>query len=317
MNNIISKVVNKFKKKYKQIKSTVEKKILNSNWYYSKFPHLYTYRNIQQELDVISLGSSPAKFAIDFSEEHFCKGANLAILPETIYYDFQVLKNYHSYLKNGGTILFVLCPFTFCKDKYRTEEHTDIYLNLRYYPILHRAMIDNFDPAIYEKWVKNPLKIGKEAWKRLLKDSVPYKGLAKTTNNLSDVQMEESAQKRIEAWKHEFNLSDLKPSNLPELVKTSIQSNINIFKEMKAFAEERGYNCMVVIPPFSKELTAKIPSEYIDAALMNPIKEIGIQYISYIKKPEWMKKEYYQDAFLMNFTGRKTLTHDIISKMNF
>ena len=82
-----------------------------------------------------------------------------------------VLKNYHSFLKDSGTVLFVLCPFTFLKDKYRPSDGNDVYKDIRYYPILHRAMIDNFDIKLYKKWVANPMSIGIQAWKRLIKDS--------------------------------------------------------------------------------------------------------------------------------------------------
>ena len=107
------------------------------------------FERLQQGADILCFGSTPAKYDIDFSNNSEVRGYNLAIVPETIHYDFQVLKNYHSYLKEGGTVLFVLCPFTFLKDKYRPSDNSYVYKDIRYYPILHRAMIDHFDIKIY------------------------------------------------------------------------------------------------------------------------------------------------------------------------
>ena len=140
---IFKRIIRKISRILKSLKEYPKKRLLQSDWYLARFPHLSSYRNLTQGLDYIVLGSTPARYSIDFTGIEGVKGANLAVQPETIDYDFRVLKNYHSYLKEGGTVLFVLCPFTFCKDKYREVDGIDLSQNIRYYPILHRAMIDN------------------------------------------------------------------------------------------------------------------------------------------------------------------------------
>lgn len=311
---IIKKIKNKIDNKINYYHRKCNDKILKSNWYHNLFIHLEEYEKIQKNSDYICIGSSPAKFAIDFHTETGIKGANLAVLPETIYYDFQVLKNYHSFLKPGGTVVLVLCPFTFCKDKYINENGSKTYLNIRYYPILHRALIDNFDYSLFRKYVEEPLLIGKDAWKRLLKDTTKSTSLLKSTNSLSEAQMIESAKERVRAWMKEFKLSNLDPKEYPIELSHAIEKNIEIYKEMKKFIEERGYRLFVVIPPFSKALTQQLPQPLLKYNIFDPLEKIGMPYISYIRDEKWMKDEYYIDAFLMNATGRKLLTHDIILK---
>lgn len=313
---ILDKIENRIHYEYNRMYEKQVKKIKNSNWYHGLFPHLYEYERLKKNSDILCIGSSPAKFSIDFKDEANVQAYNLAILPETIYYDFQVVKNYHSFLKPGGLIVLVLCPFTFLKDKYTEENGSKTYLNIRYYPILHRAMIDNFDYSIYHKYVENPLLLGINAWKRLIKDTPKGTSYDVTTNSMTDQQMQESADKRVNGWKKEFGLVDLNPQNIPDNIKNAIDGNIRIYQDMVSFIRERGYKCVAVVPPFSKELTERLPKGFIDYTLKCPLGKIGIPYISYLGIEEWLGKELYKDCFLMNASGRKKLTHDLLLRIH-
>ena len=286
-------------------------RIKESNWYYNHFPHLENFKNLQQNLDLINLGSGPAQYSLDYSDVNI-NATNLAVGPQTISYDFQVLKNYHSYLKKNGIILFVLCPFTFCKDFYRNENGSTIYMNIRYYPILHRALIDNYDCNLYKKWVEYPLLQNIKNWRFLLKDCKRSCTLNITKNNLSKEEMIESAEYRINGWMKEFSMKSLKPDELPEKVKNSIQFNCDVFKSMISFANERTYKCLVIIPPFSEELTDLMPPNFVETCLYAPLKKIGLAYISYLGVEKYFNSDYYYDAFLMNKKGRLTFTKDVI-----
>ena len=290
-------------------------KIRKSNWYYNQFPHLREFERLEQGADIICIGSTPAKNAIDFNIVSNVKGYNLAICPETIFYDFQVLKNYHSYLREGGIVLFVLCPFTFLKDYYRNEFGSQFYLNIRYYPVLHRAMIDNFDYKQYHKWVEEPLLIGKEAWKRLIKDSPKSRAMDHEFNPNPKEQSVQLCKDRVKNWMREFRMNDLNPEHIPQETETAIQGNIKIFQQMKSFIEERGYHSVIVIPPFPSEMTELLPENLVQHTLFEPVKQTGIPYISYYGNDEWLSRDLYYHGFLLNATGRKKLTDDIITKL--
>lgn len=321
MKKFLSLVIEKTGDYFLRIKNYPKAHLLASNWYNSKFPHLRSFQNIKRDTDIIALGSSTALHDINFSEIKELKASNLAVGPETITYDFKVLMNYHSYLRDGGIILFVLCPFTFCKDKYRNENGSNTYKNIRYYPILHRALIDNFNEKIYDKWVKHPFRIGPEAWYRWLIDISPKEAIKSLLHKntlprvLSDAEMEIHAKRRIELWKKEFNMRDLDVDNIPQSVKESIDYNKGVFREMLSFLKDRGYEYMVIIPPFSEELTAKIPQEFSNYTLFNPLKEVGAQVLSFLGDKEWMRRDYFQDTFFMNERGSKILTNEIINRI--
>lgn len=311
---MIKRIINGISYRINSIHPNINKKIKASNWYHCLFPHLAEYERLSQGADIICIGSTPAKNAIDFNGIDEIKGYNLAVCPETIFYDFQVLKNYHSFLKPGGMVLFVLCPFTFLKDYYRNEYGSTSYLNIRYYPILHRAMIDTFDYKLYHKWVEEPLLIGKDAWKRLIKD-IPKSTALITTNPDPSEKSCQICYGRVKSWMREFHLTDLCPEHIPNNTENAIQGNIRIFQDMKTFIEERGYKSLIVIPPFPEEMTSLLPVNLVEHTLMNPIRKIGIPFISYYGKKEWLSRDLYYHGFLLNDTGRRKLTKDILSNI--
>ena len=75
-----------------------------------------------------------------------------------------MLKNYHTFFRNSGPriLLFLFCPFNFCKD-FHTKNNGTVYKNLRYYPILDKSSIPNFDEDLYEKMIAHPSRLGLRA----------------------------------------------------------------------------------------------------------------------------------------------------------
>jgi len=289
-------------------------RLKKSNWYHSLFPHLREYERLSRNADVICIGSTPAKNAIDFKGVKDVNGYNLAVCPETIFYDFQVLKNYHSYLKKGGTILFVLCPFSFLKDSYKDEFGSKSYLNIRYYPILHRAMIDNFDIELYKKYVQNPISI---SWRAFAHSFIDSKYIPQTIKSNPDTPEQSTAicKDRLSKWMTEFRMPDLDPAHIPENTENAIKDNIRIFKNMKEFVEERGYNAFIVIPPFPMEMVDIIPADLVQHNLFQPVAEIGLPCLNYYGDTKWMDRDLYYHGFLLNNSGRDLFTKEILSRI--
>ena len=298
------------------LRSKANNKIRKSNWYYNQFPHLREYERLERNADIICIGSTPAKNAVDFKTVNNIKGYNLAICPETIFYDFQVLKNYHSYLREGGTILFVLYPFTFLKDYYRNEYGSKSYLNIRYYPVLHRAMIDTFDYKLYHKWVEAPMLLGKEAWKRLIKDHPQSSAMDYRSNPNTPEDSKNFCKERVKNWMREFHMKNLNPFDIPSEIIDAINGNIEIFKKMKLFIEERGYKAMIIVPPFPEEMVSLLPNDLVKVTLMDPIMATGLPYISYYGREEWLSRDLYYHGFLLNARGRELLTKELLAQID-
>lgn len=286
--------------------------IKKSKWFYSYFPHCREYDRICGDCDFICIGSSPAKYAIDFSKE-VVKGANLAVVPETISYDYRILRNYHTCLRKDGYVLFVLCPFTFLKHKYTKEDNNNFYLNIRYYPILPKSEIESVNERLYQMW-NNPVSMGLKVWAGIGRFSLRRnRGIERV---LDATEFDRDSEQRIRLWKNEFNLSDLAPSHINKDIIAAIQTNIETFKQIKDFNEKNNHKSIIIIPPFSDNLTKLIPEKFVEYALLKPIGEIGIPFISYYGQSDWMKNEFYLNSFLLNKKGRYALTHDIVKRLN-
>ena len=82
--NILYKRTNEYKNRIDNIKKFIE--------------------GVPNELEIINIGSSYSKYAYDYSEFSI-NGFNLAIQPESLSYDFKILKQYSKNLKEGCIVL--------------------------------------------------------------------------------------------------------------------------------------------------------------------------------------------------------------------
>lgn len=84
------------------------------------------YRNLTCGLDVVSLGSTMSYFDYDFG--YWKKnGACFASIPQTLTYDYTILKQYSNQLNQGCFILINLAEFTFLVDRYKNDKANHKY----------------------------------------------------------------------------------------------------------------------------------------------------------------------------------------------
>lgn len=292
-------------------KSLPDLLITRSNWYRNTFEDAERILRIPQHLDVINLGSNPAKFGLDYSECGL-KGYNLAVGPQTVTYDFNVLKNYHSYLDdNGPRLLLLFCPFSLCKDFY-TEHNGDVCKDLRYYPMLHRSSILHYDEDLYERWVRHPRKLGVKAYLNAIRHPFRNKALEIDHNPLSEEQMNVSARTYVRNWMREFYLDDLEAENLSETVLSSLKYNSKILDEMIAFCMERDIHPVIVLPPLSPQLNALIPQGIRKACTYSILSKKGIPLLDYTTDERFSRPEYFLDALKLNKKGRIVFTNQVV-----
>ncbi|MDE6098641.1 MAG: hypothetical protein K2G24_07110 [Muribaculaceae bacterium] len=299
------------KRKFRNLDSRI-----NLRFHDLLFPDYAHIRHIPQHLDIISLGSRPAKFAIDFNDTGV-RGFNLAVVPQTLEYDFRMLKNYFSYFDDNGprAVLLVLCPFTLLKTRYSlTEGHTA--LDHRYYLVLHPALINNYShsthslikyhPALYSLSITPRLKglLGKRLQRQL----------AMASNPLDENGMKESAMNYISSWMKEFSITSL-DDNLPGSASEAIGSNKSILADIVTFCRERQLKPIAVIPPLSKNLLELIPDKFMNRALLSPLKECGITTIDFSHDEKLCDATNFRDALCLNSSGRKLFTTGLINHL--
>lgn len=76
------------------------------------------FRDLPYDLEMINLGSTVAFNDFDY-ELIGKKGANLAQAPQTLYYDYQILKKYMDHLADNAVVCVGVCHFTFLATVYK------------------------------------------------------------------------------------------------------------------------------------------------------------------------------------------------------
>lgn len=288
--------------------------MVHSGWYHNLFEDAFRIQTIPQHLDIINLGSNPAKFAFDYTEAEV-KGFNLAVGPQTLTYDFRMLKNYHSYLDDNGARIAILglCPFTLCKDRY-TERDGDIAKGLRYYPILHRAMIDGFDEKTYDIFVDHPEKLGIKSWaKAILRRRTD--ALAITSNPLTEEEMDKASIGMINRWKYELFLKNFSTDGLSQEVKESLKYNSGVLDQIISFCKERSIKLVAVILPISDSLNKYIDEDFKNHCLYSILKSKDIALLNYSTDARFSNNSNFQDELRMNLKGRRKFTAQVIADL--
>ena len=71
---------------------------IRTNDYKNKISQLEKFKKVPTELEIINLGSSYSRNAFDYNLTNY-KGFNFALQPQSLSYDFRILKNYKDNIK--------------------------------------------------------------------------------------------------------------------------------------------------------------------------------------------------------------------------
>ena len=286
--------------------------VLQTRWYKLKSCGSEKFsRKIPFNLKVINVGSWSSYYAFDYSKTGI-SGANWAIGPQTLWYDFQVIKNYHSYLSNGAHIILPLCPLSFYIVNYSDPQNDE-----KYHSFLHPILISNYSPKIKSKMVlfhKLPLLVYPKGIIRLIKDCSKKPWLK--YNELNHEEMKMDANKWMKSWTKQFSIENLEYPFSDELIKNR-EENISILKELIQFCQERDLNPVFVLPPISKELLELFPKSFCEQHINENIyRVIGnkkITYLNYWGNKELSNPQFYFNSFCLNQLGREFFTKKVLS----
>ena len=273
------------------------------------FDYLKFADAMPQHLDIVNLGSSSGKYAFDYKDLKI-KGGNWALAPQTLYYDFNILKQYHSYLRPGAAVLIPLCPFSGC-----IVNFTDPKINGRYSTFLHPALLHDYSSKqmkISRTFLVHPLWncyriLGMKNFVRNIGVSLLKKSAVSRTGNLSgEAAVERDARQRMESWKEQFAIKDLS-AVVSHQNGEAIKYNISLLKDMVEFCRERELRPVIVLPPVSDVLYSKFPGSFKEAyiePLLYALEASWVEVLDYWEEERFQKSCFFQDSFLLNAKGR-------------
>lgn len=270
------------------------------------------FKDIPDNLEIINLGSSYAKYAFDYNKVEI-KGFNFGIQPQSLSYDFRILKEVKNKLKRNGIVIITIPDFVFSFLDYSIEEY-----NYRYYFFLSKENILNYSSLKKYLLKYFPLLLQPKKIKFILKD------IAEENNDklifLENRELvEKEAKKRIASWKKEFKLSGTQNiEDIPLDIKNMFNETQNLLEEMIEYSLARKLKPVIVIPPCSKELNDFFSDEFLKGILYSNIEKANkksIPVLDYLKDPEFQEYHLYINSDFLNVKGRELFTKKVLDDL--
>ena len=299
------------------------KMIKKTNWW--KNQYLFTeqfvsnsgYRdNIVRNYDIVNLGSNPALYAFFYEN---VKGQSWATGSQGQDMDFEILKYFHSYLKEGATVLIPIMPFTAIAPYIKTRKE---YWGLAYYTKF--AKILDYSQAvklpygrILKRYLKYPLLYNKKAIKYIIRDTVPSNTFSISEQPLMNMQLKQDAEKWINAWKKEFKLKSLSDVFNPTW-NVYYDEAIDLSKKIVDFCLERGYKPIFICVPMTKHLSSLFPDDvrkYLVSDFVAKANVHNIPFFDYTLDAELQNPNLYFNSFFLNLSGRKLFTRQVLKDL--
>lgn len=297
MKNLTAKVCNKI--------------IRHTEWYDRYWGGVQKFWYLDRfNLDVVNLGSNSGKYAFKYDGLEVA-GMNWAVGPQSLLHDFNVLKNYFSYLRTGAFVIVTLCPFS------SLVSHYDKEANLKYYTFLHPATILNFDENERMRALKikqNPMK--EMPWiclrgtlKEVIK-SIIYKPVRKCDMGKDGVTF-------IDSWKKQFGIMDL-DAPLTDRHRKDQENRIQVLKDLIEFCIERELKPVLAIPPVHPSLGKKMSKMFRENYVHSFVRranEHNIPFMDYMDDKRFCEDKYFHNSFLMSEEGARKFTKIVMEDL--
>lgn len=290
----------------------VNKVIRHTDWYDQYWGGVMKFWNLRTfNLDVVNLGSNSGKYAFDYSGLDI-QGMNWAIGPQSLLHDFNILKNYFSYLREGATVIITLCPFSSLESKYTVES------NLKYYTFMHPATIIDFDENERVKALKlKNTPFTEMPWcciRRTLKELI-----VKILNRKDkSCDYTSNASFFLKNWKIQFEIEDLN-TNLSEKHILDQKKRSSILSDMITFCLERSLHPVLVIPPIHPQLANKLTPAFRENYIYSFIREAnshGIPFLDYTDAPAFRDDIYFSNSYFLSKKGAKEFTKMLLKELH-
>lgn len=301
--------------------------LYKTNWYKSMFldpnheiyPDNVWYReHDERNFDIVNVGSSGGKWAFDYADLNV-KAMNWAQQPQTLLEDYNLLRHFHSILKQGGYVLITIMPFTGLNKK------TGIMDAMKY--VKFDIQGEPIQPYMFKdakRYESFPILFKKQAFKALIKyfigrdkDSRLRPETQLDYNPMKNNELEADAKRWIDGWKQQFGIADFE-APLTKENEEGRAYRIKLMQTLIDFCTERGYKTVYIIPPVTEHLakyfTPKFEETYIYGYLKNVNREILT--LDYSKDKEFrFNDDLFFNSFFFNKKGRKLFTRRVLEDL--
>lgn len=215
------------------------------------------FRNIPYEIEVVNLGNSHAAAGIMYNDKSF-KGYNWALGSQPFEYDYYILDYYSSHLSKKATVIIQISFFDWYYNYEEIFEGEISRYNERYYSILDKNHIMNYDLKKDFLYNRFPLlTAGKNMtyiFEDVKQDDVVQDN-AETNTDLAS--LERVAEEKYESWTEHVMAVD---ANKKEQCKIK---NMNFLKKIIDYCYENEYTPVLVTLPMTNQLLEKFSEDFV------------------------------------------------------
>lgn len=277
----------------------------STTYYLNSMSQVKKFNYVPDNIQLANTGSSHAKYALQYSPD--LNAFNFALQPQSLSYDFRIIKQYISKMQKGCRIALVIDNFSFCFVDYENDR-----ANTKYYFFLDKQYILNYTA------LKKLIKLKFPLLDNLKNVRYVFKDISETVEDTIDIEKKcmEEAQKRIEGWQKQFGMEKFDLKSVTKDMRCSFETNVKIVNDMILFCQEHDLMPVIVIPPISEILKKMIPSDLLDGCLYDNIKKansMNIPILDYSNDIRFANCDLYTNSDFLNEKGQKKF-YDVFIK---
>lgn len=272
--------------------------------------------NLGRNFDIVNLGSNPALNGFFYEK---VRGANWATGSQGFPMDFEILKYYHSYVKEGGYVLIPIMPFSSISNYLETRPQywSDSYYmkfakildysQVRKLPNCRRVCLKMRFPIIF-----NP-KLAIFVFHDVPTDSK----LLINEQTMQATELEYDAKKWIKGWKTEFCVKEYKDF-WSEKFKPYFESGVNILSEMIDYCLYRNLKPVLITIPMSSYLANEFTPEFRRKMIYDFVKasnKKNVRFLDYMFDDRFSNPDLFNGSFFLNLRGRKLFTEQVVKDL--
>lgn len=283
-----------------------------TNHYNNQFVDVRKYWDMStfpKDLQVVNLGSNHPKFGFDYSETGL-NAMNCAVGPQTLEYDFAILRKITPNLASGAIVIIPICLLNFFL--YRQKSRS---VHAKYYTFLSREDIVDYSKLEQIRLLKYPLIFNPRLLRFVIRDVPKDTRLELTENPMKDtVALNKDADNWINCWNREFDISLPNPK-LSKENESDISQNICILREMLEYCKLHNLKPIITILPVTKYLSSRFTDEFINEHILRYIvaaNSVNAPVLNYLMDERFTAPELYINSFFMNRRGRRLFSHEFL-----
>ena len=261
---------------------------------------------VESNIEICNTGSNPGKFAFDWGEVDDLRGYNFATGPQSLYYDHVLLRHYRGHLTSNAVVVITLAPLATLKYHHPAPANV-----IRYYPVLEKDEIRSFSWTTYLRCKWTQLK--------LLGDynSIPSDPALEFDGRPEPKMLRGFAEFLYKDWGKNFEITDFQAP----MTDINREKFNEMLVQVRAFLDwciAEGLRPALVVCPVTHDYDDQFTDYFCKTYIYDFIEQLNrpnVPFLDYLKDERFRKPEYFVNSLMLNNTGRKLFTREIVSEL--